>query len=302
MRPSSSLGLYLLSGLAVFWLANCAALKLAPLQVKSAMAIDSTVFAVSAASGGRGPTPQIFHDYQSGTGWNFTAPSPVWLEVPGLRTDKGIPSRILVRKADRKIRLTFYETAWSPGSLKEDSIFPALAYLFKADPVSSLPSLAPLSSGMVIFKPPQDTLRHWGLLVRSDTALLFIHIESKHPLELGQIGTLPDLEKDYRPRKPGDASDSSQRSFKEMLENTWGLKSLEDANWQAALRHFQAALALDSTHAAYLVNPVTEIVLAFRAGNRIYFCGNGGSAADARSCRSPPASGRTRRPTARRPG
>lgn len=26
---------------------------------------------------------------------------------------------------------------------------------------------------------------------------------------------------------------------------------------------------------------VTEIVLAFRAGNRIYFCGNGGSAADA---------------------
>ena len=57
-----------------------------------------------------------------------------------------------------------------------------------------------------------------------------------------------------------------EEKIKSIITNSIGVKQgiLQDA---ALLKTIEAV--------------VTEIVLAFRAGNRIYFCGNGGSAADA---------------------
>jgi D-sedoheptulose 7-phosphate isomerase len=57
-----------------------------------------------------------------------------------------------------------------------------------------------------------------------------------------------------------------KEKIKSIIQNSIAVK-------QAVSDHDQLLATIEAV--------VTEIVLAFRAGNRIYFCGNGGSAADA---------------------
>ncbi len=254
MRAGSFLGLQLLAAATALWIASCASPLLTRTHAIPEHGIDSTIFEVSTVRGDKHVPSHIFHAYQSGTGWSFSATAPSWLEVPNVSTDIGIPTKTLVKITDRKVRITFYETSGSHDFLKPDSLSPALAYLFKADPVTAREALPSLPKGMVFFKPAQDTIRHWGILVRSDTSILFIHIESKNQLEPSQIGILPDIDMSPRPQRSSDATELSRRSFKASLENTWGLKALEDTNWQSALKHFQTALSLDTSNAAYLIN------------------------------------------------
>ena len=236
------------------WLANCATTISPPLTVAAARSIDSTVFQLSAVPGKKPPPVHFFQAYQSRTGWTFTSDKPTWIEAPNLRTDKGIPVRTLVKDLDRKLRVTLYETTLPPRSIQVEQISSSLAYLFKADPDSTLQNTELTQNRILIFKPPQDTLRHWGLLFRSDTTLLFINIESKDPLAPEQIGKLEDIHMDFHPKNAGESSDSCLSTFRGALENTLGLKAIEDSNWAIALNHFQSALHLDSTNAAYLVN------------------------------------------------
>src|SRR5882672_3591186 len=75
---------------AAIW--NCAAEKhpgIGPAQA------DSTVFHVPALAGAGSGQDRFFQQYQTRSGWSFTAVNPVWLEVPGERTEKGFPVRTL---------------------------------------------------------------------------------------------------------------------------------------------------------------------------------------------------------------
>jgi tetratricopeptide (TPR) repeat protein len=216
-----------------------------------ARATDSTVFHVPASIARKPPEQRFFQAYQSGAGWGIFAVGPVWVEVPGERGGMGIPARILVRGEDRKLRVSLFETAWPKGRVKEKEIWSALAYLFKADPDSE--ETGEPQARMRLFRPP-DTLNHWGLLLRSDSTLVFINVESKTPLAGGDLGRLPDLRLEFDAKRRGGAPDSCQSTFRGALENTLGLKAVEDSNWNLGLRHFQSALELDSANPAYLVN------------------------------------------------
>ena len=182
----------------------------------------------------------------------MSASGPVWLEIPGERSGLGIPVRTLVRGKDRKLRVSLYETVWPKEPAQEQELRAALAYLFKADPDSTEAGEAPVP--FRIFRPPADTLTHWGLLLRNDSSLLFANLESKTPLPAEDLGRLPDLRLDIATARPGAAPDSCRLSFRAAIENTLGLKAVEDSNWALGLKHFQAALELDSANPSYLVN------------------------------------------------
>ena len=74
----------------------------------SAVRADSTLFHIPGP--GAGAQPRFFREYRSRTGWNFAAVNPEWVEVPAERTERGYPVRTLVRKEDRKLRISFFET------------------------------------------------------------------------------------------------------------------------------------------------------------------------------------------------
>lgn len=213
---------------------------------------DATVFHVPLSVARKPPEERYFQEYRSGAGWGFYALKQGWLEVPGERGGMGLPVRTLVRGDDRKARVTLFETAWPKGRAKEKELRSALAYLFKADPDSG--ETGEPQARMRLFRPPSDTLDHWGLLLRSDSTLMFVNIESKTPLAPESLGRLPDLRVEFDAKRRGGAPDSCQRSFRGAIENTLGLKAVEDSNWNAAMRHFQTALELDSAVPAYLVN------------------------------------------------
>lgn len=246
--------LHLLAGLGALWLWSCAASNHPGTGSFRSPAPDSTVFALTSASGTKAASTPVFQGYQSRTGWNFAAVKPTWIEAPNLRTDKGVPVRTLVRDEDRKQRVTFYETTLPRGSLKDAQVSASLAYLFKADPDPSAENIEPPQARLYLFKSPQDTLRHWGLMVRTDTSLLYVNVESKNPLPPESVGQLQDIRMDFRPQNPGEAPDSCLRTFKGAIENTLGLRAIEDTSLQIAFKHFQTALSLDTLNAAYLVN------------------------------------------------
>lgn len=235
---------------------------------------DSTVFRLHDP----GSATRYFREYRSAAGWSFAATGEGWIEAEPERTERGLPVRMLVRAGDRKSRISFYE-AILPRGVKDAKLNEALAYLFQADPLKSTAADSLARSGpadtagdaaarrkiradlqgarLALFRPPRDTLRHFGLLFRSDSALLFVHLESKAAVAPESLGELADIAMDQR--AAADASpvaDSARRSFLGAIENTWGLKAVEDSSWQAALRHFQAALELDPAKEAYLVNAV----------------------------------------------
>ena len=277
MRPCTRSLLLALSALAVL---DCGFLRPPGLGGLQGPKADSTVFAL--------PHPhdpsRHFRSYQSATGWSFAATGSDWIEAPPERTERGLPVRTLVRAGDRKSRLTFYETPLSKG-VKEAKLNEALAYLFQADPLNAPsipqgspgdstgrpPASSPADSVLVprsgshdlqgarlaLFRPPHDTLMHFGMMFRSDSALLFVHMESKLPLPPEALGELLDIRMDFKQVQPASpASDSSRRSFLGAIENTWGLKAVEDSSWQMGFKHFQTALELDPTKAGYLVNCV----------------------------------------------
>ncbi|HKP97857.1 MAG TPA: hypothetical protein VJ385_19120 [Fibrobacteria bacterium] len=215
---------------------------------------DSTLFPVPSSRSAQSGPSRFFQEYQSRTGWTFTAVNPSWIEVPPERTDKGYPVRTLVRHEDRKLRVSLFETCLPKGRPLDRQTTAALAYLFKADPDSASENAEPPQARIFLFKPPQDTLKHWGMLMRVDTMLLFVNVESKTPLSRDLLGRLPDIRLDFLPRKRGTEPDSCLRTFRGAIENTLGLKAVEDSGWLAALKHFQTALELDTANAAYLVN------------------------------------------------
>src|SRR3954462_12445952 len=61
---------------------------------------DSTVFHVPSPESSKNGPVRTFQEYQSGTGWDFTATGPSWLEVPAEKSEKGYPVRTLVRNED----------------------------------------------------------------------------------------------------------------------------------------------------------------------------------------------------------
>ncbi len=216
--------------------------------------IDSTVFHVPATVAAKSPADRFFQEYHSPTGWSFTAISPAWIEIPGTRTEQGIPVRTLVRDQDRKVRISIFETVLPKGRAKDKQMRAALAYLFKADPDSSAENIEPPQARIWLFRPPQDTLKNWGLLMKVDSLLLYVSVESKEPIPGERLGVLADIRMDHEPQKAGKPPDSCLRTFRGAIENTLGLKAVEDSAWAQALRHFQTALELDTDNAAYLVN------------------------------------------------
>ena len=137
-------------------------------------AADSTVFAIPASAAARGEPARLFKEYQSGTGWSFTAVKPAWIELPPERTDKGYPVRTLVRQEDRKLRISIFETVMPKDRPTDRQTTAALAYLFKSDPDSAWEKAEPPRP--YLFKSPRDTLKHWGLLMRMDSVLLYVSV------------------------------------------------------------------------------------------------------------------------------
>jgi len=215
---------------------------------------DSTAFALPPGLDARRAPARAFKEYRSGTGWRFSAVTPGWVEIPGERTERGFAARTLLRAEDRKVRVSFFETELPKDRLRGRSLHPALSYLFKADPDSTPSASESVPAGLSLFRPPQDTLRHWGMLARNDSTLLFVHVESKTPLAPGEFGRLVGISMGYHPGNEGAVPDTASLTFRASLENTLGLKAVEDSAWQTALDHFKQALALDTTNAAYLVN------------------------------------------------
>lgn len=259
---------------------GCGVLKPASGSRGSAADADSTLFSLPHTA----EPARFFRSFRSATGWSFAATGSEWIETRPERTERGIPARCLVRAGDRKSRLSFYETSL-PKSTRDVEVNEALAYLFQADPVGSAPDPKGTAPGaavsgdgpagkesasarrrieadlqgarLALFRPPHDTLRHFGMLFRSDSTLLFVHLESKNPLDPGSLGELLDISMDLKPGQKGDAvADSAASSFLAAIENTWGLKAVEDSSWQVAFRHFQAALTLDPSKEGYLANCV----------------------------------------------
>lgn len=252
-----------LAGLAAALLWDgCAANRLSP-AAESPHPRDTTVYALSKAVEDRKEVPRYFESFRSGTGWRFAAERPAWIEAPDERSDAGLPVKTLVRAEGRKMRVTFYETAvpksaGAEGSAAEAKIAEALAYLFKADPQQGVVPSGPPEARLYIFKPPApaagaDTLRHFGIMVRADSALLFVNVESKDPLPADKLGLLPDIRMDFARDEAPAEPERARNSFRAALENTWGLRAVEDSSWQKAMKHFQAALALDSVP-PYLMN------------------------------------------------
>lgn len=219
---------------------------------------DSSQFAVTYKQSQKNISPLPFQKFESQTGWSFQVLKPSWIEIANKRTDQGIPVKTLVYEKDRKLRITFYETSISPSNIKETALLNAFAYLFKVDaiPADKLPATLgnQPQSGVILFKPPQDSLKHWGLLIHKDSDILFIHVESKNVLPKDSIGHIPDLVWNEENTGTTIAADSCKKSFHAAIENTLGLKSLEDSTWQIGFKHFQLALTLDTNNASYLVN------------------------------------------------
>jgi tetratricopeptide (TPR) repeat protein len=220
----------------------------------SAGQADSTIFHVPETAASKRVQDRYFQEYQSGTGWNFTAVAPTWIDAPPVRTDKGIPIRTLIRDDDRKLRVSLFETTLPMGQSKEKAVSAALAYLFKADPDSNAETAEPDRSRIRLYKSPEDTLKHWGMLMLVDSSLLYVRVESKTPIHPDSLGRLRDIRWEFMPKKSGHPPDSGLHSFRAAIENTMGLKAVEDSNWTLAMRHFQKALELDSGYAPYLVN------------------------------------------------
>ncbi len=216
--------------------------------------VDSTVFHIPETVTAKREQDRCFQEYQSRTGWNFTALAPAWIEVPSERTEKGFPVRTLVRSDDRKLRISIFETALPKGHSKDKQISAALAYLFKADPDSNAENIEPPQARIYLYKSPEDTLKHWGMLMRVDTTLLFVSVESKTAIPRDRLGQLQDIRMDFQPKKTASLPDSCLRSFRGAIENTLGLKAVEDSSWAVAFKHFQKALELDSANPSYLVN------------------------------------------------
>jgi tetratricopeptide (TPR) repeat protein len=251
------MGLLILASL--LW-AGCGLGRLSSLSESNRRRADSTVYALSPAVESRKEAPRFFEEFRSATGWVFTATNQGWIEAPDVRADGGIPVKTLVRAEGRKMRVTFYETdvprnpGGSEGQSAEAKMAEALAYLFKADPEQGVVPSGPPEARFYLFKSPKDTLTHFGIMVRSESALLFVNVESKEPMPMDRLGVLPDIRMDFSSGKPQAGSDSSRRSFYAAMENTWGLKAVEDSSWQKAMKHFQNALDLDSAAPAYLMN------------------------------------------------
>jgi tetratricopeptide (TPR) repeat protein len=221
---------------------------------RSAGQADSTIFHVPETAASKRVQDRYFQEYRSGTGWTFTAVAPTWIEAPSVRTDKGIPIRTLIRDDDRKLRVSLFETTLPKGESKEKAVSAALAYLFKADPDSNAETAEPDQSRIRLYRSPEDTLKHWGMLMHVDSILLYVCVESKTPLHADSLGRLRDIRWEFQPRKGGHPPDSGLHSFRAAIENTMGLKAVEDSNWTLAMRHFQKALELDPGYAPYLVN------------------------------------------------
>ncbi len=215
---------------------------------------DTTVFHVPTSLTEKREQSRFFQEYQSGTGWNFTALGPAWLEIPTERTERGFPVRTLVRSEDRKLRVSLFETVLPKGHFKDSKLTSALAYLFKVDPDSASGTAELSQSRIHRFKSPKDTLKHWGMLMRVDSVLLFVNVESKSPLSAERLAGLQDIRIELQPQKRTSAPDSCLQTFRGAIENTLGLKAVEDSSWQAAMKHFQKALELDPANASYLVN------------------------------------------------
>lgn len=220
----------------------------------SAAGRDSTIFHIPETGAFKREQVRYFQEYQSGTGWNFAAIAPAWIVVPAERTEKGFPALTLVRAGDRKLRISLYETSLPKGHSNDNRISSALAYLFKADRDSNPESAEPPKARINLFKSPQDTLKQWGIFMHVDTNLLYVSVESKSPIPPDGLGRIQDIRMDFLPQKTGSAPDSCLKSFRGALENTLGLKAVEDSNWTAAMKHFQKALELDTGNASYLVN------------------------------------------------
>ena len=235
--------------LAALLIPSCGTLKSSARGgAKADPASDPTVFALPNSGG----DIRHFREFRSATGWTFASSGPEWIETEAARTERGVPARVLVRAGDRKARLSFYE-APLPSTVKDAQLNEALAYLFQADPVGAG------GGRLALFRPPQDTLRHFGILFRSDTAVLFLHLESKSPLPPEALGELTDIRMDLEPSgatRPPAPPDSVRKSFLGAIENTWGLKAVEDSSWQTAFRHFRTALELDPGRDGYLANCV----------------------------------------------
>jgi len=217
-----------------------------------AHAIDSIQFHVPASVSAKPAKERFFQAYRSAGGWVLSATGPAWVDVPNERTGMGIPARTLVRSEDRKLRVSLFETSWPKGRARDTDLRAALAYLFKADPDSS--EKGDPQAHYRLFRPPTDTLTHWGMLMRTDTSLVFLNLESKTPLAADALGHLPDLLLESDPLRRGLVPDSCSRTFRGAIENTLGLRAVEDSNWNLAMKHFQTALDLDTGNAAFLMN------------------------------------------------
>ena len=216
---------------------------------------DSGVFALPHAVESRRESPRYFREYRSATGWSLTSQGAAWIEVPNVRTERGLPKRTLIRAEDRRTRVTIYETRISRTAVTNLQVYSALAYLFKADPEKGgRDTVGPPQARLSLFKPPTDTLKNWGLMVRTDTALAFINLESKLPIDPEKLGILQEIHLTYEPAKSLRPGDSADRAFQAAIENTFGLKAVEDSSFQKAFKHFQSALDLDSANPAFLVN------------------------------------------------
>ncbi len=238
----------------MIWLMACAGFQWDEGPKVAIHPLDSTVFSSSLPRGAKPSPSQYFQSYQSSMGWNLAAINPVWILAANDRTPQGIPVRTLVRDPDRKQRITIFETRFPKGSISDNQVNASLAYLFKGESDSSSQKMDLTRPSTFLFKPRQDTVRHWGMLARSDTSLLFLNFESKDPIPPALVGFLPDIRFEYRPSNPVAILDSCLKTFMGAIENTLGLKAIEDSSWQIALKHFQTALVLDSTNAAYLIN------------------------------------------------
>lgn len=214
---------------------------------------DPTRFQVPKSVAAKPADERFFREYRSPYGWKWTAPPRTWIEVPGGRTSLGFPVRTLIRAGDRKLRVSLYETVADDDLGKEKALRSALAYLAKADADTASVRVEPWGR-IWIYRPPSDTLDHWGMLFRADSALAFVLADSKIPLAQDSLGLPPDLGFAFEPVAGHPAPDSCRRSFRAALENTLGLKAVEDSNWSAALARFERALALDSGNSPYLVN------------------------------------------------
>ncbi len=212
--------------------------------------------------------PPAIRTLVSPLGW-FTLPEGQWIAAKPDSGLAGLPQSVAVRIPDRQMRVSVFSASFPKNSYNRKEMEIALGFLFQLDPKrdsstmqahsgyqrtfylppSLSPSPLPTSSAN---SPAMAPRSHAGLAIKTDTTLVWIHLESTDSTSMANMRVWIDTVKWSEASSQGSAKASD--FFIAAIENTLGLKATEDSNYVSAMEHYSKAFALDSLNPRYLAN------------------------------------------------